>query len=89
MTENTNKDYVLVDVFGGNGGCPQPMGPFTFDEADSLLRQGAAICGSYRATTGYWSSLPSWVVRDDLTWVMQKLDDDFSIVLNEAREENL
>jgi len=80
-----DRSYVLVDKFGGTGGAPDVVGPFTFDEADSLLKQGAAICGTYRSSAGYWSDLPIWHVSDDYCWLMRKLDRDFSGSLNDAR----
>jgi len=81
------KEYVLVDKFGGTGGAPSVVGPFTFKEADALLRQGAAITGDYSSNAGYWSDLPCWDVRDDYCWLMRKLDNDFSDQLNDARED--
>ena len=82
-----DKCYVLVDKFGGSGGAPQVIGPFTYDEADALLRQGAAIVGDYCPNMGYWSDLPGWDVRDDYSWLMRKIKPDFSVALQEARDE--
>jgi hypothetical protein len=81
------KSYVLVDVFGGTGADHDVVGPFTFDEADNLLRQGAVICGSYRSNQGYHSDLPCWWAADDYGWMMRKLHDDFSEALRLAEPE--
>jgi hypothetical protein len=82
------KSYVLADYFGGTGGgASEVIGPFTFDEADNLLRQGAAICGKYRSNQGYHSDLPCWWAADDYGWMMRKLHDDFSEALRLAEPE--
>lgn len=81
------KSYVLVDVFGGTGPSAEVIGPFTFDEADSLLRQGATIKGDYRTSQGYHSNLPCWWVEDDYGWMMRKLHDNFNEALKQARSE--
>ena len=87
MSANEEKSYVLVDEFGGTGGALEVIGPFTFDEADNLLRQGAAICGDYWSNQGYHSDLPCWWVRDDYGWLMRKLHNDFSEALKLAEPE--
>ena len=79
--------YVLVDQFGGTGHHATVIGPFTFQAADALLRQGAAIAGSYSPNRGYHSNLPCWDVRDDYCWYMVKLESSFQDALDEAEEE--
>jgi len=79
-TDQEENSYVLADYFGGTG-------PFAYNEADSLLRQGAAICGDYRANQGYHSDLPCWWAADDYGWMMRKLHDGFSEALRLAGPE--
>lgn len=52
------RNYVLVNKPYDGG--PEVHGPYTFDEADKLLRAGAAKQGKYDASCGYWSDLPCW-----------------------------
>ena len=84
-TTSEEKSYALVDVFGGTGGAAEVIGPFTYDEADNLLRQGAAIKGEYRTNQGYHSDLPCWWVADDYGWMLRKLHSDFSEPFADAR----
>ena len=73
---NGTKDYVLVDKFGGTGNHSQVVGPFTFKDADDILRKGAQIAGTYSPNRGYHSKLPCWDVTDDYCWYMVRLDGD-------------
>jgi len=87
MTDKEARDYVLIDQFGGTGADGYPFGPYTFAEADALLRQGAAITGDYYSNQGYHSDYPMWAVRDDYSWVMRKLDRDFSGAFQTAKRD--
>lgn len=55
---NDNKEYVLVSYFSGTGDPPRVCGPYTYQEADDLLRKAATIVGDYCSNMGYWSNLP-------------------------------
>lgn len=69
------KNYVLVNKPYDGG--PTVYGPYTFKEADALLKAGAALQGNYRPDNGYWSKLPSWWLNDSDVWMMRKLDHNF------------
>lgn len=67
------RNYVLVNKPYDGG--PEVHGPYTFDEADKLLRAGAAKQGKYDASCGYWSDLPCWWLDDTNVWLMRELTD--------------
>lgn len=65
------KSYVLVNKPYDGG--PIVYGPYTFAEADNLLRAGAARKGHYDSSCGYWSNLPCWWIDDTNVWLMREL----------------
>lgn len=65
------KNYVLVNKPYDGG--PEVFGPYSFAEADALLRAGASICGTYKPNCGYWSKLPCWWIDDSNVFIMREL----------------
>ena len=72
VIEDRSPKYVLVNKPYDGG--PFVFGPYTFAQADSLLKAGAANRGTYQASCGYWSDLPCWWLDDTDVWLMRKLE---------------